>query len=120
MKDDFLSPRESADGFGRSSLVSLGFVLCLLQLADGFLTGVGVLHYGPHAEANLFLKQLMISMGPVEALVTVKSMSMAGVLMLCRIGRDVVWIREAMMGLIAVYLYCAIIPWTIFIASRIA
>lgn len=90
-----------------------------MQLLDGFLTGIGVYHYGSNAEANIVIKKLMVCMGPFHALLTVKTLSIAVVYYICRIGRSIVWLREALEGVIAIYLHCAILPWAIFIGSRL-
>ena len=53
-------------------VVLLGVLLAILQLWDGVLTGIGMLHWGTGMEGNLFLRFLMEQFGYITALVLIK------------------------------------------------
>ncbi|RMG44535.1 MAG: hypothetical protein D6719_01665 [Candidatus Dadabacteria bacterium] len=101
-------------------VATLGALLCLLQILDGILTGIGVFHFGTTIEGNALLRALMENWGYVNALVFVKSLAILIILSLCSLSRMVSWLPKAMKAVIVIYLAAAIIPWTaVFIMKTI-
>ena len=90
----------------------VGLLLCAMQIADGIMTGVGVLHYGTSLEGNFFLRSLMQHFGVVTALVAVKFFAMVIIFILCRLSFSVRWLPSALKVVFALYFFCAIVPWS--------
>jgi len=93
-------------------MIILGAILALLQVSDGILTAIGIDMFGISAEGNFFLRSLMEQWGAIPALVTAKLFAIAVIFVLCMLSQIVSWIPKAMKGVIAVYLFAAVIPWT--------
>jgi hypothetical protein len=78
-----------------------------LQIADAWLTAVGIDRFGMAAEANPLLALPMSLVGPIAALTIAKVLSVGGAVALYRLSRH---------GLLAVltlmYMFVAIAPWT--------
>jgi hypothetical protein len=96
-----------------SEIALLGFIVAVLQVADGVLTGVGMAHFGLHMEGNIILRTLMHHLGYVPALLLVKTIAVGVVASLCIHGWRVRWLKHALRGIIALYLFVAVIPWVV-------
>ena len=96
----------------------LGIILCLLQVADGLLTGLGMNAFGIAAEGNYFLRYLMEQLGYIEALVLTKGFAMLVTAVLCMLSANVGWIRHALKAVIGIYLLTAIVPWSLILFSE--
>lgn len=90
----------------------LGALLCALQIADGVLTGIGVIKFGTSIEGNLLLRSLMESYGVIHTLLGVKLACIGIVLSLCCVAHSIPWLRTALRGVTSLYLFAAIIPWS--------
>lgn len=101
------------------TVIVMGLFLALLQVLDGVLTGIGISHFGIHAEGNILLRFLMIEIGHIPALVIAKSIAIAVVGSLCFISIKVPWVPKAMGAMIALYLGLAVIPWGTILALKL-
>lgn len=90
----------------------LGIILATLQIADGLLTAMGMHIFGTNAEGNALLRTLMEQWGSIPALIVAKSLALSVILMLCLLASRVHWLPLAMKGVIAVYLFAAVLPWS--------
>ncbi len=63
-------------------------------------------------EGNALLRSLMGFVGYIPALLIVKSASIALIGVLCLQAQKVWWLKPAFIGVIALYLCMAVIPWT--------
>lgn len=97
----------------------LAIVLAVLQVLDGVLTGIGIMHWGVGAEGNLIVRTIMEQLGFVPALVLVKSAALVVIALLCYLSKNVLWIGTALKAVIAIYLCAAIIPWTSLILTHL-
>ena len=93
-------------------VLTLGFLLALLQVLDGVLTGIGVATYGTAMEGNSLLRSLMLAIGYLPALLLVKGASIGVIAFLCTQAPKVRWLILAMRAVIVVYLALAVVPWT--------
>ena len=96
----------------------LGLLLASLQLLDGVLTGIGMATFGTAMEGNALLRSLMHAIGYVPALILVKGASIGIISFLCSQAARVAWLKYAMRGVAALYIACAILPWTYFLAAE--
>lgn len=94
------------------SLYILGSFLILLQVADAYLTALGIYHFGMQAEGNLLLRGLMEHLGYIPALALAKGFAVVVIFGLGLMSRRVDWLPCAFLVLIGVYLSAAIIPWS--------
>lgn len=99
------------NGPGREALF-LGFLLILLQTADGILTSMGVSRFGLSVEGNPLLRLLMEEVGHVPALALLKLSAVVVVVGLVFLTSRLPWIRSALGAVSCIYLFAAIIPWT--------
>ena len=102
----------------KTEIYIVGIILITLQILDGLLTGIGVSKFGAYAEANILIRTLILQWGPIAALVIVKSLAIAIVLILCHLASKINWVTSALKGVIALYLCAAIIPWTAILILR--
>lgn len=100
-----------------SDIIALGLILAALQIIDGVLTAIGIQHYGTGMEGNILLRTLMTLVGCIPALMLVKGGSIALIAMLCRQATKMTWLKPAFYGVIALYVFGAVIPWTYILAS---
>lgn len=100
-------------------IVALGIILSLLQVADGVMTAIGVLHFGVKAEGNILLRSMMESYGVVSTLFSVKLFAIGIVAILCQLASSVPWVRGALKAVISIYLFAAILPWSYILLSRL-
>lgn len=103
-----------ADYFNEASLHSLILcsILVALQLLDAVLTISGVMTFGIEAEGNPMLHFLMQNIGAVPTIVLAKTIAIGIIGLLFTLSTKVTWIPKALYGMIAVYLFCAVIPWS--------
>jgi hypothetical protein len=99
-----------------SELVFLALTLTFLQILDGIMTGIGVITFGPDIEANLFIRGLILSFGVVPALIIVKTFALMVIIALCSMVHRVTWLACALKCIIVLYIFAAIIPWTMILA----
>lgn len=93
-------------------MIKLATIMCAIQVCDGLMTILGVSMLGLHMEGNLILRELMYLLGHAPAIIIVKLIALLVVGMLSILSLHIRWIPSAMKGLIAIYLLCAIIPWS--------
>lgn len=81
-------------------------IFIVLQLTDGVLTYAAVDLYGPSAEGNPLLATWIMIAGAAPALLGAK-------LMACGCGAllFVAGVHRTLIGLSAVYLFAAVVPW---------
>ena len=103
-----------------SELIFLTLTLTFLQLLDGILTGVGVINFGPEIEANSIIRFLIESWGVIPALLTVKAFALLVIIALCSMVPKVTWLAAAMKAIIVLYIFAAIIPWTMILSFQIS
>ena len=114
--------RSAKDGIAQTvsrDILSLGILLAVLQVCDGVLTGIGIAHFGIHAEGNAFLRFLMESVGYIPALVLAKSVAIGIIGALCLLAGRVRWLKTAMTGIAAIYIGAAVLPWTAIIVTKV-
>ncbi len=104
----------------RREILVLGSVLVVLQILDGILTGLGMQHFGVSAEGNAILRSLMHLIGCVPALIVAKSLSVAVIFTLCILSNRISWVGHALKVVIGIYLFAAVIPWTVLLWSRVS
>ena len=93
---------------GRTRALGLLAFFALVQVADAWLTVVGVNRYGVGAEANPMLALPMLLLGPAAALTIAKSLAVFGATVLYRLSRHFLL---AMLTL--TYVVVAIMPWAL-------
>ena len=91
--------------------IFFGVFLASLQIFDWVLTSLGVARHSLDAEANPFIRYLMVQYGVDTALFIVKSFAICIVAALTLIARHIKWIKNVMAVLSCIYLVAAIIPW---------
>jgi len=97
----------------------LGVILAILQILDGYLTAIGVYHFGTDIEGNIFLRFLMESYGFVPTLVVTKTLALGIIGILCSMCTQVSWRNSALKGVIAIYLVGAVIPWCYIVSQHL-
>jgi len=100
------------------TVIILGLTLAVLQILDGILTAIGIQNFGTTAEGNWFLKTLMEQIGYGPALWLTKSIAIIIITTLCMLSRHVIWLQNALVSVIFIYLGAAIIPWTVIILTH--
>ncbi len=110
---------ESGRSISLSKPAILGIILIALQVMDGILTGVGMNFFGTDMEGNLLLRSVMHAIGVVPALLVVKSLAIAVIIVLVNLSSQVKWLPMAMKGVIGLYVLAAIIPWSVILANHI-
>jgi hypothetical protein len=103
----------------RSQIMFLGITMAILQIIDGVLTAIGVLHFGLAMEGNLFIRSLMAHLGIIPALIIIKLIAIGIVMSLCRLSSKIAWVSHAFTFLIPLYLGAAVVPWTWVICTKI-
>ena len=92
----------------RTRALGLLAFFALVQVADAWLTVVGVNRYGVGAEANPMLALPIVLLGPAAALTIAKSLAVFGATVLYRLSRHFLL---AMLTL--TYVVVAIMPWAL-------
>ncbi len=100
-------------------ILILGSILAVLQILDGYLTAIGVYHFGTDIEGNMLLRHLMESYGFVPTLVIAKTIALGIIVMLCSMSSYVHWLGSALKLVIAIYLVGAVIPWCYIVSKHI-
>ena len=100
-------------------IFALVILLIILQLLDGILTALGVSTHGIHLEANPILRSSMMHFGPLWTLLAAKGLAIAIICVLGKLAKSVLWLPPVMMLLAGIYLFAAIIPWTVILSSDI-
>jgi hypothetical protein len=77
-----------------------------VQIADAWLTAVGISRFGLGAEANPMLALPILLFGPVAALTVAKGAAVAGAVVLYRLSRHFLLAMLTLM-----YMFVAIAPW---------
>jgi hypothetical protein len=81
-------------------------IFVLLQLADGVLTYAAVERFGTGAEGNPLLATWIVMTGAAPALIGAKLLACA-----CGAVLYVTGVHYVLMGLSALYLFAAVMPW---------
>lgn len=97
----------------------LAFTLAAIQVVDGVFTSIGIGMFGLEMEANPFLRSLMSTFGVGETLTFVKCLAILTIFLLFKLSSRVTWIPKAFKGLILLYLFAAILPWTIILSREV-
>lgn len=93
-------------------MIKLATIMCAIQVCDGLMTILGVDMLGINMEGNIILRELMHLLGHAPAIIIVKLIALLVIGMLSVLSLHIRWIPSAMRGLIAIYLLCAILPWS--------
>ncbi|MCC6933451.1 MAG: serine/threonine protein kinase [Deltaproteobacteria bacterium] len=88
-----------------------GIFLISLQVADWYLTSLGVERFTIKAEANPFMRGLMLRFGPEDTLLYVKMIAICFVGFLTIIARRIRWVKNIIAFLSCIYLTAAVLPW---------
>ncbi len=91
----------------------LGFALVLCQLLDGMLTYAGLSAFGVHMEGNVFLRSYMNQFGMGPVLFVAKGLAVLLAASLTLRAHAHRWIRPLIFGLICIYIWLALLPWTL-------
>ncbi|MBX7144418.1 MAG: DUF5658 family protein [Oligoflexia bacterium] len=102
-----------------TEVLLLGLILAALQVMDGVLTAVGVIHLGVHVEGNVIIRTLMEQIGAIPALLIIKGVALAVIVGICGMAAHVKWLTLAMRAIIVIYVGAAVIPWSVVIAKHI-
>lgn len=86
--------------------------LVVLQIIDAILTLSGVSAYGIEAEGNPLLYLAMTHIGALPTIVIAKTLAIGIIGVLFTLSLKVAWVPKALYGIIGVYLFCAVIPWS--------
>ena len=105
--------------FSKQAL-TLGAVLIICQIFDGFLTYLGLKIHGIEMEGNSFLRKLMEAYGTAPALAIIKLSAIGLVVLLTFHAHKRKWVRPIIFLLAAVYLALAVVPWVYIISSHVA
>jgi serine/threonine protein kinase len=100
-------------------IVCAGLLLGSFQIMDGYLTSMGIHHFGIQAEGNIFLQKLMEKIGPDQALIVVKAMAIVVVFFLTSLVRRQRNLKGVINFLCLVYLLGAIIPWIYLLTTKV-
>lgn len=87
-------------------------LLFSLFVLDGIFTYVGISLSSTEFEANLLIRNTMESMGVGKGLLLSKICSVLALLVLWVLRKDIIWVLNAVRGLVFIYLTFAIIPWS--------
>ena len=91
-----------------SDTCALGLLVlfAVVQIADAWLTAVGIDRFGVAAEANPMLALPIVLFGPAAALIIAKGAAAVGAAVLYRLSRHVL-----LAALTVMYVCVAIMPW---------
>ena len=98
----FRTPANNARALGVLAL----FVVA--QIADAWLTAVGVGRFGIAAEANPMISLSILLFGPAAALIVAKGLAVVGAAVLYGLSR-----HKLLATLTAAYVFVAIMPWAV-------
>jgi len=101
-----------------NGLVAL-IILIVFQTLDGFFTYHGVSRFGPDAEANPLIKNLIINYGIFHGITSAKLFTIFTILFLWNLRNKVKWVVKSLNFLSIYYLLFALIPWTILFAQTL-
>ena len=88
-----------------------GLFLVSLQLADWYLTSMGIERFTVKAEANPLMRILMHRFGPEDTLLYVKLSAITFVTFLTVVARRAKWVKNIIFFLSCIYLIAAVLPW---------
>lgn len=97
----------------------LGLLVATLQVLDGVLTAMGTHHFGTPVEGNPLLRMLMELIGVGPSLIFVKILAIAIVITLCKLSKQVSWVGISLRCVAVIYLWCAVIPWSVIIYTKV-
>lgn len=100
-------------------LVMLGIALMAVQVWDAWLTARGISHFGIAAEGNILLRFLMDQYGYINALIAAKAAALCVIVGLVFLAHRIVWLPHALRAVVVVYVFAAIIPWSIILVKVI-
>ena len=116
-------PRNSAFVFEfeppSKDVICAGIFLASLQVMDGYLTSLGIAHFGIEREANILIRELMKIIGASYTLILVKSFAIVVVVLLTMIARKQRMFKPVINVLCAIYLLAAIIPWMYILKTEV-
>ena len=81
-------------------------LFAVVQIADAWLTTVGIDRFGIGAEANPMLALPIVLFGPVTAMAIAKSVAVCGAALLYRFSR-----HSLLAMLTVMYMFVAVMPW---------
>jgi hypothetical protein len=100
-------------------LMMLGIALMAVQVWDAWLTARGISHFGIAAEGNILLRFLMDQYGYINALILAKTAALCVIVGLVFLAQRIVWLPHALRAVVVVYIFAAIIPWSIILVKVI-
>lgn len=96
----------------------LWFALLLLFLIlDGLFTYIGITNSGTEYEANGLVKYSMELFGIGRGLLLSKSVAIVSLMVLWKFRKDIIWVLGAVRGLVVIYFFFAIAPWSYLLAN---
>jgi hypothetical protein len=100
--------------------VFLATSLMMLQILDAILTASGLQLIGGNTvgEGNIILRILMENLGVIPALVLAKLGAIIAIIGMVICSKKVIWIPTAFKMLTFVYIFAAIIPWTMILLHQ--
>ncbi len=99
-------------GVGCSDYGMWFLLLFSLFVLDGIFTYIGISLSSTEFEANLLIRNTMESMGVGKGLLLSKICSVLALSVLWILRKDIIWVLNAVRGLVFIYLIFAIIPWS--------
>lgn len=102
----------SSKGVGTREYGVWFLLLFSLFVLDGIFTYIGISLSSTEFEANLLIRNTMESMGVGKGLLLSKICSVLALSVLWVLRKDIIWVLNAVRGLVFIYLTFAIIPWS--------
>ena len=106
-------------GLTTDHIVVITLVLIALQILDGVLTISGMHTFGVSSEGNPLLRELILRVGAIPAIVATKILCVGIVFGLYTQVNKINWLPLAMTVIAGVYAICAVIPWSLLLVAEI-
>lgn len=116
---DIVDFKNSKDSTNLSELLFLITLAVTVQILDGMLTSFGVSVFGPGIEGNPIIRNLILNFGCTTALCSVKLFAASASIIVCVGTIKRKWAGLALRGLILIYIFLAIIPWTAILTNHV-
>ena len=104
---------------GQSEIFYLGVLVAILQILDGVLTAMGMMHFGTPVEGNPILRFMMDCIGIFPTLIAIKALAIGIIVTLCCLSKQVTWVGFSLRCVAVIYLWFAVIPWSVIIYTKV-
>jgi len=94
-----------------NSITRLAIIYCIVQIADGALTYCGIIKHGINAEGNPLVKWVLVALGVIPGLISIKALSLVIIYFLCAKQNGGRLLKMTLIISIVFYLIFAIVPW---------